>query len=252
MNTWQWPQWIAHRAGGCGPLENTLAGVQSAARHGFRAIEVDVQLSADVRPVVIHDETLLRTTGHPGRVDERTAAELGRLPIAPSLAGESGVGGIIPELGELLVVAADLGLAINLELKAGRAAPGTLARAVLGCLQQLAWAVPPGHLLLSSFDHQELRSLRAARADLPLAVLSARADIEAIRLAQGLGAVAVHLDASGCTVSEIEQVRGAGLRACAWTVNDPAQAQALFALGVGTLFTDRMDLAQTGLSGATL
>jgi len=249
MSTWPWPPWIAHRAAGCGPLENTLAGVRAAAAHGFTAIEIDVQLSADLRPVVIHDETLLRTTGHPGRVDERTAAELGRLAIPPDPAGDEGIGGIIPELGEVLVVAADLGLAVNIELKAGRSSAGTLSRAVLDCLDQLWWALAGSPLLLSSFDHQELRSVRGARPDLALALLSETAAEWDIQRARQLDAIALHVAAEQCDAAAVQRLQAAGLDACAWTVNEMQQAQALFALGVRSVFTDRLPLAAETRSG---
>ncbi|MGA7479774.1 MAG: glycerophosphodiester phosphodiesterase family protein, partial [Azonexus sp.] len=56
------PRWIAHRGGGSLAPENTLAGIHLAASFGYRAVEFDVMLSADGTPVLIHDETLERTT----------------------------------------------------------------------------------------------------------------------------------------------------------------------------------------------
>ncbi|MGM0571257.1 glycerophosphodiester phosphodiesterase [Marinobacter sp.] len=59
--------------------ENTLAGFTTAYRHGIRHFELDVQLSSDGVPVVIHDLTLDRTTGKPGKVANHTSAELAGL-----------------------------------------------------------------------------------------------------------------------------------------------------------------------------
>jgi glycerophosphoryl diester phosphodiesterase len=62
------PRWFAHRGGGSLAPENTLAGIRLAARLGFKAVEFDVMLSGDGTPVLIHDETLERTTNGVGRV----------------------------------------------------------------------------------------------------------------------------------------------------------------------------------------
>ncbi|SFR49404.1 glycerophosphoryl diester phosphodiesterase [Marinobacter daqiaonensis] len=59
--------------------ENTLAGFEMAYRHGIRHFELDVLLSADGVPVVIHDLTVERTTGREGKVASLTATDLGRL-----------------------------------------------------------------------------------------------------------------------------------------------------------------------------
>lgn len=65
---WPHPRLIAHRCGGALAPENTLAGLRKAFELGYRAVEFDVMLSGDGTPVLIHDETLERTTdGQIGR-----------------------------------------------------------------------------------------------------------------------------------------------------------------------------------------
>src|SRR4249920_1127368 len=64
---WPYPRFIGHRGGGTLAPENTLSGIRKAAEMGFGGVEFDVMLSADKVPVLIHDETLERTTnGHGG------------------------------------------------------------------------------------------------------------------------------------------------------------------------------------------
>lgn len=62
------PRYFAHRGGGTLAPENTLAGIRLAARLGYRAVEFDVMLSGSGTPVLIHDETLERTTNGSGAV----------------------------------------------------------------------------------------------------------------------------------------------------------------------------------------
>ena len=60
---WPYPLWIAHRGAGKLAPENTLAAFRLGARHGYRAFECDVKLSADGVPFLLHDDTLERTSG---------------------------------------------------------------------------------------------------------------------------------------------------------------------------------------------
>ena len=75
------PEVVAHRGYALRYPENTLPALEAAVGAGARYVELDVQLSADGVPVVIHDETLVRTAGREGRVTELTAAELARVRV---------------------------------------------------------------------------------------------------------------------------------------------------------------------------
>lgn len=70
------PQLVAHRGNAREFPENTLASLRSAIELGLRHVEFDIQLSADEVPVVIHDDTLVRTAGRPESVFELDAADL--------------------------------------------------------------------------------------------------------------------------------------------------------------------------------
>ena len=61
------PQVVSHRTNAGDAPENTLAGIEAAVRDGCAAVEVDVRASADGALVLLHDETLARTTGEIGR-----------------------------------------------------------------------------------------------------------------------------------------------------------------------------------------
>ena len=118
------PRLIAHRCGGNRAPENTLAGLHEAAR-GCQAVEFDVMLSADGTPVLIHDETLERTTNGVGRVCET--------PDAVLFALDAGRGERIPTLAEAAALCQRYGLLANIEIKpsAGHeAATGAVARFV--------------------------------------------------------------------------------------------------------------------------
>ncbi|KAL5259036.1 hypothetical protein ACHWQZ_G009490 [Mnemiopsis leidyi] len=67
---------IAHRGGSFDAPENTMCAFNKALEHGYKVIEIDIQYTADGIPVVIHDETLDRTTNGNGMISEKTIKEL--------------------------------------------------------------------------------------------------------------------------------------------------------------------------------
>ena len=73
-----YPRIIAHRCGGALAPENTLAGLRLAARLGCGGVEFDTMLAADGVPVLMHDETLERTTSGCGRVADLDSISLAR------------------------------------------------------------------------------------------------------------------------------------------------------------------------------
>src|SRR5690606_39490480 len=77
-NPWPYPQWVAHRGAGRAAPENTLAAFRLGASQGFRMMEYDVKLSADDVPILLHDDTLDRTSDGKGRAADYRFSELAR------------------------------------------------------------------------------------------------------------------------------------------------------------------------------
>lgn len=101
---------VAHRGNARDCPENTLPAFQSAIDLGVRHLELDIQLSSDHVPMVIHDHDLLRTTGLSGTVFERTAAELAALSAGePQRLGERFAAARIPRLGDVVDLLLPLG-----------------------------------------------------------------------------------------------------------------------------------------------
>jgi glycerophosphoryl diester phosphodiesterase len=96
---------VAHRGNALEFPENTLPAFASALALGVRYLELDVQLSADQVPMVLHDHELLRTTGARGTVFERTAAQLVTLAAGePQRLGERFHDVWLPRLDEVLAL----------------------------------------------------------------------------------------------------------------------------------------------------
>jgi glycerophosphoryl diester phosphodiesterase len=231
-----YPRIIAHRCGGALAPENTLAGLRLAARLGCRGVEFDAMLTADGVPVLIHDETLERTTSGRGRVAETNSTHLARLDAGirhhPAFSVEP-----LPSLDEALRLCAALGLWANVEIKPSAGAEAETGRAVARHA-----VMAPGKLVLSSFSLEALNAATETAPSLPRAML-----VEEIpadwrgRMAQS-GALALHSAARGLTAETVAAVREAGFPLACYTVNRRDEAERLFAMGVSAVFTDRPDL----------
>ena len=218
----------AHRGASGRTPENTLAAFRAAEADGADGIELDVHLSRDGVPVVIHDSTLERTSNGHGAVADYDLARLKTFDSGAwfdsAFAGER-----LPTLAEVFAWAGDR-LRINVEIKDAAA-----GRAVLGLLQQY----PQARVLVSSFDHRLLARLRSESAALPLGFLS-ESSFWHRHLARAVAAAAesFHPRADRVTRPLVQACHARGLRVYPWTVDAPGEVDRLLALGVDGFFTN--------------
>lgn len=167
---------IAHRGASAHEPENTIRAFLRAAELGADMVELDVHLSADGVPMVIHDERLERSTDGHGLVNERTRAELQRL--------DAGKGERIPTFAEVLeAVRGKLGLYVELK---GAGTAGPVAEA-------LRRAQPREEVVLGSFNPQLVREARAAAPEWPAALLIRAEMDDPVAPALAVGARLTHL-----------------------------------------------------------
>jgi len=236
---WPYPRHIAHRGAGKLAPENTLAAFRHGASFGYRMFEFDVKLSADGKPVLLHDATLDRTTSGHGRVDALTLGELAQLDAggwhSPAYAGEP-----IPTLAAIARYTRANGFMVNIEIKPVPGAERQTGAAV--ALDALSlWAgseVPP---LLSSFSEAALEAARDAAPALPRALLLDRLPADWLERLRRLDCVALDANHRELDQKVIEAAHQAGFRVACYTVNDPARAADLFAWGLDALITDAVD-----------
>lgn len=238
---WRYPRYIAHRCGGALTPENTLAGLRLAARMGFRAVEFDVMLSADGAPVLIHDETLERTTDGSGRVAKTSMAQLRHLDAGvrqhPAFAGEP-----LPTLEQALDLCRALDLAANIEIKPAPEQENQTAATVARLTQTAVRQSPSSALLLSSFSEKALATAREVAAELPRALLVDDIPPDWQERLQRLDCIALNCAAGHLQLPRAAEVVAAGFPLACYTVNRPEDAARLFAAGVAAIFTDRLDL----------
>ncbi len=236
---WPYPRWIAHRGAGKLAPENTLAAFRVGAAYGFRAFECDVKLSADGVPFVLHDATLDRTTPARGPAGERDWAALSRLDAggwhSRAFAGEP-----IASLASIATYVRRNGFALNLEIKPSPGSETATGNAVALAVREL-WRGDALAPLLSSFRPEALAAARDAAPELARALLVDTLWQGWFETARLLGCVAVVANYALVDAALIDQLRGCGLRALCYTVNDPASAARLVAIGIDGLITDAID-----------
>lgn len=237
---WPYPRWIAHRGAGKLAPENTMAAFRLGARHGYRMAECDAKLSADGTVFLLHDDTLDRTTDGQGIAGDQPWASLSRRD-AGSWHSRQYAGEPLPTLEAVARCFRANACLLNIEIKptpgmdqeTGRVVALEAARLWNGAV------VPP---LLTSFQPHSLAAAQAAAPELPRGLLLETLWDGWLSQAQSLGCVAVVCDHVLWNTDTMAAVHGAGMRALAYTVNEPAEAQRLWSLNIDGLITDRIDL----------
>jgi glycerophosphoryl diester phosphodiesterase len=243
---WPHPRVIGHRGGGTLAPENTLAGIRRAAAMGFAAVEFDVMLSSDQVPVLIHDETLERTTDGRGRVAETPFSGLAVLD-AGGWFGNAYRGEPLPSFHQAGKLCVELGLWANVEIKPARGFERETGAAAAKLAGELWRGVAPSPLL-SSFQPAALEAARTAAPQLSRGLLTYRLDGGWRDVARDLACVSVHCNFKYLTAAQADEVHEAGLWLLCYTVNDADSARRLFSWGVDAIFTDRLDLIRPDLA----
>lgn len=234
------PQLIAHRgASGYAP-ENTIEAFELAAQQGASWVELDVQLTQDLVPIVCHDEGLLRLAQVDAPVCEFSLTQIKQLEVGSWF--DSRFKGIqIPTLEEALLALQRLGLAVNIELKPNYYTGNLIAKKVIELLNDYEF-YPGTDKLISSMHIQVLQQFAALlppKINLPQAWIVKRWNPNWLAVAQAVrDLITIHLDYSLLTASRIKEMHQAGYRVLAFTVNDIKMIKSLKHLGVDGFFTD--------------
>ncbi|MBS1140166.1 MAG: Glycerophosphoryl diester phosphodiesterase [Proteobacteria bacterium] len=227
------PRWFAHRGGGSLAPENTLAGIRLAARLGYRAVEFDVMLSGDGTPVLIHDETLERTTNGSGRVCDTPDSILFRL--------DAGNGERIPRFAEAVALCREYGLLANVEIKPATGFERETAEVVARMTTSL-WQGAVVQPLISSFSLEAIEVARDLVPNIPRGLLFEQVPADWLQEMSRWQALTLHCSARHVSDQVLGEARDHAVPVLCYTVNQPEQAKSLFERGVSAVFTDRLDL----------
>lgn len=246
-------QIIAHRGASAQHPENTLASFTTAMELDVEGVELDVSLTADGIPVVLHDPTLDRTSNGSGNVSDLTLEELA--------AFDAGAGERIPTVRSVVELAAGR-KQITFDIKDTRAIPALLG--IIAEHPQLSWSAtsamrealeellrlrPTARVHVGSLGSATLDDLRtmARMAGYPEEKVDRAAQHahdrqlglgESIEYATRIGASGLGVWDRGISEKDVATIHDAGLTASVWTVNDPVRASELFAWNVDSIATD--------------
>ena len=243
--------------------ENTLPAFRHSARAGF-VLELDVKLTKDRVPVVIHDATLDRTTPCTGRVADKTLAEL-RPACDSDILGSEGNSiqlaagdrrrAPIPTLREVLELARDTGARLNLEIKNLPTDPdfdGTSAFAnrVMDTITDPSIGFPPSHLIIQSFWPPNLDVAKQRLPGVETSLLSAGPGNQStVNFAKSRGYD--WLSPSWPTPPDvIAATHAAGLRIVPYTIDTAPDIAAAARAGVDALITNDPTLARRVVAAA--
>jgi glycerophosphoryl diester phosphodiesterase len=219
--------------------ENTMTSFAHALELGADWIECDVHLSRDGAVVVIHDETLDRTTDGHGLVKDQTLAELKALDagawFSSAYAGER-----IPTLDELLAFARDRQTVIDIEIKNAPLYYAGIEDAVVAALDRNEMSE---NAIVISFDHAAVQRVKSLDPRVATGVLYAGRPVDAgVHLARQTGADALLPHWAYVTSDDINTVHAAGLAVAPWATSDPDILRRLVQIGVDGIGTNHPDV----------
>lgn len=239
------PSIIGHRGARNYAPENTLESIHTAADMGCKWVEVDVKLTKDSVPILMHDDDLNRTTNGHGPVAAMTYSDIQDLE-AGSWFSEGFAGIKIPTLEETIEVVLERDLGINLEIKPCPGREVETAEAMLDQLSQI-WD-DRDRLLISSFSHVSLETAMDMAPDWYRGLLLESEPIPNwAELADYLEATTINIDGRTATRELIDEIMDTERPILAYTINDPHLARRLRAWGVDAMFTDDPDAVNDSL-----
>ena len=252
------PRLFAHRGASAQAPENTLEAFRQARSAGVPYLELDVHLTADGHVVVIHDNSVSRTTGRRGRVERMALSEIRRLDAGHEFTSDRGrsfpyrgKGLRIPTLEEVFLKFPEA--RITVEIKKTRRGIGEAVRDVIRRCRAT------DRVLVASHEHQLLQDFRAVDGEVPTAFSKAevreflarvrggevngyRPPGDALQVPEYFGLRRV------TSVAFIEAAHRLDLEVHVWTVNEPVHMKRLLSWGVDGIMTDDPARAMASLA----
>ena len=229
---------IAHRGFSGAAPENTLVAIRKAIEVGADMVEVDVTVTADGEVILLHDETLDRTTDGEGSPIETTLEEIGNLDagswFAPEFAGER-----VPTLGEVLEMVKGR-ILINVEIKSEAVEHGVVPKVASliighGMLDQV---------VVSSFSPEALRQMKVTEPAVMTASLynkDVHTGRDPLEIIQEVGSRGFNISGKRLTPAMRDRCHRHGIPVAVYTINEPARMRLLVGMGVDAVFTDHPD-----------
>ncbi|MFF4605594.1 glycerophosphodiester phosphodiesterase [Streptomyces sp. NPDC001339] len=256
------PETVAHRGASSYAPENTLAAVHQAARLGIEWVENDVQRTKDGELVILHDNSLARTTDAeevfpdraPWNVGDFTLREIEKLD-AGSWFGPEFEGERVPTLEDYMDEVERNDQSLLMELKAPELYPGIEVQA-LRELRRSGW-LDRHHikrrLIVQSFNADSIKMVHTLQPRIKTGFLGNPSVADLPKYAKYCDQInPVHTAVTREYIAAVHGLRGPHRRALelyTWTIDDPATAVKVAGLGVDGIITNKPDVVRDALEG---
>nr|WP_292966076.1 MULTISPECIES: glycerophosphodiester phosphodiesterase family protein [unclassified Allomuricauda] len=220
------PLVIGHRGAMGHETENTLASIQKALDLGVDMIEIDVFKIQSGEIVVFHDERVDRLANSGGRIEEYNIVQLRQLILDG--------GHKIPMLQDVLKLINNQ-VALNIELK-GADTADRVNHIINYYAETQGWNME--NFIISSFNWDELKTMRTYNKDIKIAVLTEEDPLKALPIAKELNAVAINPNFRTLTTENVAKIQEEGFKVYTWTVNEPEDIQKMTEYGVDGIITN--------------
>lgn len=217
---------IGHRGTRGHVAENTLESIKKALELGADGVEIDIYKCKSGELVVIHDETLDRTTNGHGNVEDFTLEELKSFTVEGEFK--------IPTLIEVLDLL-DAQSVLNIELK-GRNTAERTNKIVQDYIENKGWK--NNQFVVSSFEWDELRDFYKLNKEIPIGILTEDNPLDAIEIAKELNAFSIHPYHIYLNLEMVNTIHKEGFEIYTWTVNENENIQKMIDLNIDAIITD--------------
>ncbi|MDQ0205278.1 glycerophosphodiester phosphodiesterase family protein [Alkalicoccobacillus murimartini] len=227
-------QIFAHRGFSGKYPENTMTAFKQAEKAGADGIELDVQLTKDAIPVIIHDRTVNRVTTGKGRVSSYTLQEIQQLKMKDNEHEK------IPTFEEFLAWTKNHSQLLNVELKTELTDRSHIKELILPLLNKYG---VEERTILSSFDHKALYLAKQEKPHVEAAALVHQAMVNPEDYLRMLEVEGIHFKSSSLLMHEAQALQENGFAIRPYTVNTVDMMRQFFSWGCEGIFTDFPDLA---------
>lgn len=216
---------VGHRGARGEKPENTLLGFQYASDLNLGAIELDIHCSADDYLVVIHDETVERTTNGQGHVDKMPLTELKKL--------DAGLGESIPTLEEVFNLYSKNTLEIMVEIKSSKC-----EKKLIDLVNKFSFR---DRVIVKSFNHRFLKTVRELDDQIRIFPLIYGLPLNPIGIIESVRGQGLSLSINTVDKEIISDCKNNSFRTCVWNANNIEELKLLESWGVDYICTDLPD-----------
>lgn len=234
-----WPTLIAHRGASAYAPENTLIAFKMAKEQGISWIECDVTLSKDGIPVIFHDKTFKRLANRNNKINQLDYSTIAEFDVGKWFSKKF-EGETTPTLEQLLELANEYDIKINLEIKPNGYKPKFLVSEIKRLLEKTHFK--PKHMLISSFDTKSLLYAQNYLPEVKRGLLMDKWRRNWHYLAEKFEVSSIHCHYKLCTNTRVEKIKQANYKLYCYTINNKTKAKKLFEKGVDGIFSDYPDL----------